>query len=109
MSRITFPHEDAQYNQITYCACLLCSSIRKRLMSYKKDSVRKGQATRRLKIALIKLSIFVEISHILQGLTIKGKKLGDIFIRLSRLRFPLETWEGLYRTLTLEDWLTFFL
>lgn len=101
-------HGDLQYSHIAHCNCLVCTSIRKRLILFKKDSKRKLFRLDRLKIALIKLSVFIEISHVLDGLISKDRKLGDIFRQITKAKLPLETWEGLYRTLTLEDWLNYF-
>lgn len=101
-------HTDVSYAFISYCPCLLCRAIRKRVVVYKKGPLPKQKAQDRLKIALIKLAIFMEISFYIRGLISKEKYLNKIFKHLLRMRMDAHQWESIWKTFTMEDWLQYF-
>ena len=101
-------HTDISYASVSYCPCLLCRSIRKRISVFKKKRLKNGKAEARIKIALIKLAIFIEISFYIRGLLSKEKYLNNIYKQLVSMKMSVKEWEIIWKTFTMEDWLQYF-
>lgn len=95
----------SDYKEIKNCKCRLCEEIRR--SSTTRKSSDGMTVSQRLRVAYIRLAIYMEILFYIRGGLFSDKKITNIYRKILSLKLTPVEWEEMWESRKMKDWLIF--